>query len=104
MYRDFHLSVLDVIIVIGLFMLHGLVSKPSSCLSIELLKSGNGSDRSSLYALHKLISYFAYTLTTIIALEAVGIDLTVIIGRIGRIACWPWFRCANKSLMTLLPE
>ena len=77
-YRDFHLSVLDVIIVIGLFMFTWIGLKIFKLFVHRAIKKRQWMDRSSLYALHKLISYFAYTLTTIIALEAVGIDLTVI--------------------------
>ena len=36
-------------------------------------------ERSSLYALHKLVSYFVYTLAVLIALETVGIDVTILL-------------------------
>ena len=69
---------LDLLIVIGLYLFTWIGLKIFKLFVQRAIKKRQWMERSSLYALHKLVSYFAYTLTTIIALEAVGIDLTVI--------------------------
>ena len=77
-YRDFHLSLLDLIIVIAIFLLTWAGLRIFKIFVNRAVKKRQWMDRSSLYALHKLASYFGYTLATLIALETVGIDVTIL--------------------------
>lgn len=77
-YRDFHLSLLDLIIVIGIFFLTWVGLRIFKLFVNRAIKKRQWMDRSSLYALHKLISYFGYTVATLIALETVGLDVTIL--------------------------
>lgn len=77
-YRDFHLSLLDLIIVVGIFLLTWTGLRIFKLFVNRAIKKRQWMDRSSLYALHKLLSYFGYTIAMLISLETVGIDVTIL--------------------------
>ena len=78
-YRDFHLSVLDMILLVGIFVLTWFALKVFKLFVNRAIKKRQWMDRSSLYALHKLFSYFAYTIAIFLGFEIVGINLTIIL-------------------------
>ncbi|GAB5538019.1 MAG: hypothetical protein Salg2KO_01220 [Salibacteraceae bacterium] len=77
-YRDFHLTLLDLVIVVAIFLITWGLLKLFKLFVNRAVKRRQWMDRSSLYALHKLVSYFAYTLASLVALETVGIDVTIL--------------------------
>jgi small-conductance mechanosensitive channel len=78
-YRDFHLTLLDLIIVISIFVFTWFGLRLFKLFVNRAVKKRQWMERSSLYALHKLVSYFVYTLAVLIALETVGIDVTILL-------------------------
>ncbi len=78
-YRDFHLTLLDLIIVVSIFLFTWVGLRLFKLFVNRAIKKRQWMERSSLYALHKLVSYFVYTLAVLIALETVGIDVTILL-------------------------
>lgn len=78
-YRDFHLTLLDLIIVISIFVFTWFGLRLFKLFVNRAVKKRQWMERSSLYALHKLVSYFVYTLAVLFALETVGIDVTILL-------------------------
>jgi len=78
-YRDFHLTLLDLIIVISIFVFTWFGLRLFKLFVNRAVKKRQWMERSSLYALNKLVSYFVYTLAVLIALETVGIDVTILL-------------------------
>ena len=78
-YRDFQLTLLDLIIVISIFVFTWFGLRLFKLFVNRAVKKRQWMERSSLYALHKLVSYFVYTLAVLIALETVGIDVTILL-------------------------
>ncbi|MEZ4721517.1 MAG: mechanosensitive ion channel [Flavobacteriales bacterium] len=76
-YRDFHLTLMDIILVVAIYTTTWLGLRVFKAFVNRAIKRREWMERSSLYALHKLVSYFAYIFATIASLESVGIDLTI---------------------------
>jgi len=78
-YKDFNLTVFNVGLIILIYLITGITLKVFRLFIDRSIKRRDWMDRSSLYALEKLAAYFAYTIATTIALESVGIDLTIVL-------------------------
>jgi small-conductance mechanosensitive channel len=78
-YQDFHLTLLDLIVVVVIYFLTWTGLRIFKVFVNRAVKKRQWMDRSSLYALHKLASYFGYTIATLVTLETVGIDVTILL-------------------------
>lgn len=78
-YRGFHLTLTDIIVVIGIFFLTWFGLRIFKLFVNRAVKRSQWMEKSSLYALHKIVSYVAYTVASISALDTVGLDLTILL-------------------------
>lgn len=78
-YRDFHMSLMDIIIAIGIFILTWFALRLFKLFVNRAIRKRQWMDRSSLYALHKLSSYLAYTIAALLTLRVFGIDITILL-------------------------
>jgi len=78
-YKDFSLTVFNVGIVAATYVLTWFFLKIFHLFVNRSIKRRAWMEKSTLYALEKLAAYFAYTIATAIALEAIGIDLTIVL-------------------------
>lgn len=78
-YKDFSLTVFNLGLVVGIYLFTWIALKIFHTFINRSIKRRDWMERSSLYALEKLASYFAYTLATAFALESVGVDLTIVL-------------------------
>ena len=78
-YRDFHMNLMDIIIVIILYTLTWGGLQVFKLFVNRAIRKRQWMDRSSLYALHKLFSYLAYTIAALLSLKVFGIDVTILL-------------------------
>jgi small-conductance mechanosensitive channel len=78
-YKDFSLTIFNVGLVFFIYVVTWLALKIFNLFIDRSIKRRDWMNRSSLYALEKLIAYFGYTVATSIALESVGVDLTIVL-------------------------
>ncbi|MDB4105705.1 mechanosensitive ion channel [Salibacteraceae bacterium] len=78
-YKDFSLTVFNIGVVVATYVFTWLFLKLFHLFINRSIKRRDWMERSTLYALEKLAAYFAYTLATAIALETIGIDLTIVL-------------------------
>lgn len=78
-YKDFSLTVFNVGLIIIIYFATWVTLKIFRVFIDRSIKRRDWMERSTLYALEKLAAYFAYTTSTAIVLETVGVDLTLLL-------------------------
>lgn len=78
-YKKFSLTVFNVGVVFVTYIFTWFFLKLFRLFINRSIKRRSWMERSTLYALEKLAAYFAYTIATAIALEAIGINLTILL-------------------------
>lgn len=77
--HDYHLTIGDVIYIVLVFVTIRLLLEGLHYLLRKANKSDNPIEVGKRYTLVKLVSYFAYTVGVVMALQAVGVDITVLV-------------------------
>ena len=78
-YKDFSLTVFNIGVVVATYFFTWLFLKLFHLFINRSIMRRTWMERNTLYALEKLAAYFAYTIATAIALEAIGIKLTILL-------------------------
>jgi small-conductance mechanosensitive channel len=78
-YKSFNLTVFNIGLIILIYFVSWLVLKLFRTFMDRSIRRRDWMERSTMYALEKLAAYFAYTIATAIALESVGINLTLVL-------------------------
>lgn len=78
-YKNFSLTPFDIILVTGIFLLTAFILRMFNFFMNRSVKKRDWMDGSTAYALQKLAAYFGYVIATIISLETVGLDITILI-------------------------
>ena len=78
-YKDFSLTVFNIGVVVATYFFTWLFLKLFHLFINRSIMRRTWMERNSLYSLEKLAAYFAYTIATAIALEAIGIKLTILL-------------------------
>ena len=78
-YKDFSLTVFNIGVVVATYFFTWLFLKLFHLFINRSIMRRAWMERNTLYALEKLAAYFAYTIATAIALEAIGIKLTILL-------------------------
>jgi small-conductance mechanosensitive channel len=78
-YKSFNLTVFNIGLIILIYFISWLVLKLFRTFMDRSIRRRDWMERSTMYALEKLAAYFAYTIATAIALESVGINLTLVL-------------------------
>lgn len=78
-YHSYSITVMNVGIIIFIYLITWLILKIFDIFMKRSVRRRDWMERSTLYALEKLAAYFAYTIATGIALETIGLDLTIIL-------------------------
>ncbi|MDG1780114.1 MAG: mechanosensitive ion channel [Flavobacteriales bacterium] len=77
--HDYHLTIGDVIYIVLVFITIRLLLEGLHYLLRKANKSENPIEVGKRYTLVKLVSYFAYTIGVVMSLQAVGVDITVLV-------------------------
>lgn len=78
-YKNFSLTVFNIGLIIIIYFVAWLTLKILRIFMNRSIKRRVWMERSTLYALEKLAAYFIYTVSTAIALETVGVKLTLLL-------------------------
>ncbi|MEQ9188422.1 MAG: mechanosensitive ion channel [Cryomorphaceae bacterium] len=78
-YKNFSLTVFNVGLIFIIYFVAWLTLKILRIFMDRSIKRRDWMERSTLYALEKLAAYFVYTASTAIALETVGVNLTLVL-------------------------
>jgi small-conductance mechanosensitive channel len=78
-YKSFSITVFDLMVVAAIYAVTWFILKVFQIFMDRSLKRRSWMEKSTMYALEKLAAYFAYTLSTAIALESIGVDLTILL-------------------------
>ncbi|MEX2596449.1 MAG: mechanosensitive ion channel domain-containing protein [Salibacteraceae bacterium] len=78
-YKSVSLTLMDIGVVILIYIVTGLLLRVLKFAIARNVRSKTWMEKSTLYAINKLSAYFAYTISTGIALEVIGLDLTILL-------------------------
>jgi small-conductance mechanosensitive channel len=78
-YKKFVLTPFDIILVVTIFFITAFILRAFNYFMNRSVKKREWMDGSTAYALQKLAAYFGYVIATVISLEAVGLDITILI-------------------------
>lgn len=78
-YKSFSLTVFNVGLIILIYFVSWMILKLFRTFMDRSIRRRDWMERSTMYALEKLAAYFVYTIATAIALESVGINLTLVL-------------------------
>jgi small-conductance mechanosensitive channel len=78
-YKKFVLTPFDIILVVTIFFITAFVLRAFNFFMNRSVKKREWMDGSTAYALQKLAAYFGYVIATIISLETVGLDITILL-------------------------
>lgn len=78
-YKKFVLTPFDIILVVTIFFITAFILRGFNFFMNRSVKKREWMDGSTAYALQKLAAYFGYVIATVISLEAVGLDITILI-------------------------
>lgn len=78
-YKNFSLTPFDIILVTGIFLLTAFILRMFNFFMNRSVKKRDWMDGSTAYALQKLAAYFGYVIATVISLEVVGLDVTILV-------------------------
>lgn len=78
-YKSFSLTVFNVGLIVLIYFVSWLILKLFRIFMDRSIRRRDWMERSTMYALEKLAAYFIYTIATAVALESVGINLTLVL-------------------------
>jgi small-conductance mechanosensitive channel len=78
-YKSFSVTVFNVGLIVVIYMVTWLVLKIFQAFMDRSIRRREWMEQSTVYALQKLAAYFGYVIATAVALESVGINLTILL-------------------------
>lgn len=78
-YKNFSLTPFDIILVTGTYLLTAFVLRMFNFFMNRSVRKREWMDKSTAYALEKLAAYFGYVIATVVSMEVVGLDVTLLL-------------------------
>ncbi|MBT3647396.1 MAG: mechanosensitive ion channel [Flavobacteriales bacterium] len=78
-FHNFSITVMNIGMIVFIYFITWLLLRMVKAIMTRSFRRREWMEQSTLYALRKLVSYFAYSIATAIALESIGLDLTLLI-------------------------
>jgi small-conductance mechanosensitive channel len=78
-YKNFSLTPFDIILVTGTYLLTAFVLRMFNFFMNRSVRKREWMDKSTAYALEKLAAYFGYVSATVVSMEVVGLDVTLLL-------------------------
>lgn len=78
-YKSFSVTVFNIGLIVVIYMVTWLVLRIFQAFMDRSIRRREWMEQSTVYALQKLAAYFGYVIATAVALESVGINLTILL-------------------------